>query len=113
MTGFACAWFFRHELFVSGRSLLVKGVLPLLGAVMLLTAFVRAVVDYAQPDYGTTSWTLPFPPHWQVGGVFLTGIGSLLLRLVLMIAYNVVAPDFFAGRVHRRETPTPEESRET
>jgi amino acid transporter len=41
MTGFACAWFFRHELFVSARSLLVKGVLPLVGAVMLLTAFVR------------------------------------------------------------------------
>jgi amino acid transporter len=85
MTGCTCAWFFRHELFVSARSLLVKGVLPLLGAVMLLTAFVRAVVDYAQPDYGTTSWTLPFPPHWQVGGVFLTGIGSLLLGLMLMI----------------------------
>jgi hypothetical protein len=48
-----------------------------------------------------------------VGGVFLTGIGSLLLGLVLMIAYNVAAPDFFAGRVLRRETPTPEESRES
>ena len=53
-----------------------------------LSAFVRAVLDYAKPDYGTTSWTLPFPPHWQLGGVFLTGIGSLVLGLVLMVVYN-------------------------
>ncbi len=112
MTGFACVWFFRHDLFGSSRALLTKGILPLVGGVMLVLAFVRAVLDYAKPDYGTTSWTLPFPPHWQVGGVFLTGIGSLVLGLGLMIAYNVVAPDFFAGRVLRRETPTPEESRE-
>jgi hypothetical protein len=53
------------------------------------------------------------PPHWRLGGVFLTGIGSLLLGLVLMVGYNLVAPDFFAGRVLRRETPIPEETRET
>ena len=48
MTGFACVWFFRHDLFRSSRALFVKGILPLLGGVMLLAAFVRAVLDYAQ-----------------------------------------------------------------
>ena len=43
MTGFACVWFFRHDLFRSGEGLLVKGVLPLLGGLILLAAFVRAV----------------------------------------------------------------------
>ena len=112
MTGFACVWFFRHELFRSGKDLLVKGILPLVGAVILLTAFVRAAIDYANPDYGTTSWTLPFPPHWHLGGVFLTGIGSLVVGLVLMLVYNAIAPDFFAGRVLRRDTPTPEVTKE-
>ncbi len=77
-----------------------------------MTAFVRAAVDYANPDYGTTSWTLPFPPHWHLGGVFLTGIGSLVLGLVLMLVYNTIAPDFVAGRVLRRDTPTPEVTKE-
>ena len=112
MTGFACVWFFRHELFRSGKDLLVKGILPLAGALILLTAFVRAAIDYASPDYGTTSWTLPFPPHWHLGGVFLTGIGSLVVGLVLMLVYNAIAPDFFAGRVLRRDTPTPEVTKE-
>jgi hypothetical protein len=33
----------------------MKGVLPFLGGVMLLTAFVVACYQYAQPDYGNTT----------------------------------------------------------
>ena len=112
MTGFACVWFFRHDLFRSARACSSRGSCRSWAASSSLLAFVRAAIDYAKPDYGTTSWTLPFPPHWQVGGVFLTGIGSLVVGLVLMLVYNAIAPDFFAGRVLRRDTPTPEESRE-
>jgi amino acid transporter len=31
LTGFACVWFFRRNLFTSARTLLVKGILPLVG----------------------------------------------------------------------------------
>jgi amino acid transporter len=40
LTGFACVWFYRHELGRDRRSLLMKGVLPFLGGLFLLTAIV-------------------------------------------------------------------------
>src|SRR5262249_42553203 len=64
LTGFACAWFYRRQLRDSGRDLMVKGVLPLLGGVMLLGAFVIACVQYAAPDYGYTK-------IFGIGGVFV------------------------------------------
>jgi len=38
LTGFACVWYYRKHL--QGRNLLTKGVLPGLGGLMLLAAFV-------------------------------------------------------------------------
>jgi hypothetical protein len=47
-------------------------------------------------DYGNTSFQ-------GVGGVFLLGIGSLVLGALLMIACEVGMPDFFRGRTARRD----------
>jgi hypothetical protein len=69
--------------------------MPGLGGVLLLYFFVNACVVYSAADYGSTSWTLPFPPHWQLGGVFVTGIGALLLGAVLMLVCRVFNPGFF------------------
>ncbi len=69
---------------------LMKGLWPFLGGVMLLTAFVIASYQYAQPDYGSTTL-------WGIGGVFVLGIGSLLLGVVLMFIWNAMAPAFFRG----------------
>src|SRR6202012_19493 len=43
LTGFACVWFFRHSLFGSVRDLVCKGLLPLLGGLTLLGAFVLSI----------------------------------------------------------------------
>ena len=45
LTGFACVWFYRRS--CTGRDLWTKGVLPGLGGLMLLAAFVLSSVDYA------------------------------------------------------------------
>jgi amino acid transporter len=105
LTGFACAWYFRRELGQDGRSLLLKGVLPALGGLILLAAFIKSVLDDWKIDTGYTSWTLPFPPHWQVGGIFVLAIGSLLLGVVAMLAWRAAAPAFFRGEVLTRNTP--------
>ncbi|MDI2130753.1 APC family permease [Yinghuangia seranimata] len=97
LTGFACAWYYRKVLRRSPRDMLTKGVMPLLGGLLLLYFFVDACVVYADPDYGSTFWTLPFPPHWELGGVFLTGIGGLLVGAVLMFGYRAIRPGFFRG----------------
>jgi amino acid transporter len=90
VTGFACVWFYRRSIAAGGRDLWMKGVLPFLGGLMLLAAFVVASYQYAQPDYGNTT-------IGGVGGVFVVGIGALALGGVLMAVYWRVAPAFFRG----------------
>jgi hypothetical protein len=52
----------------------------------------------------TTSWTLPFPPHWAIGGIFLTGVGSLVLGLVVMAVTWAFMPAFFRGETLPKRT---------
>lgn len=99
LTGFACVWYYRRVLTRSPRDLWTRGIMPGLGGVMLLYFFVNACIVYSAADYGSTSWTLPFPPHWQLGGVFVTGIGALLVGAILMLLYGAFRPAFF-----RKET---------
>lgn len=88
VTGFACAWYFRRQLRNSARDLLFKGVLPATGGLMMLAAFVRSAYDMADPDYGSTSLG-------GVGGVFLLGVGSLVLGGVVMLLVRARHPRFF------------------
>ena len=90
LTGFACAWFYRKTMWRKPRDVLMQGVLPLFGGVLLLVFFFIASKTYANPDYGYTSIA-------GVGGVFLIGIGSLLLGVVLMLVYQAIAPAYFRG----------------
>ena len=39
LTGFACVWFYRKTMWRKPRDVLMQGVLPLLGGVLLLAAF--------------------------------------------------------------------------
>jgi len=95
MTGFACVWFYRRQIAKGGRDFWMKGALPFLGGLLLLGAFVNASYLYAQPDYGNTT-------IFGIGGVFVVGIGALLLGGVLMLVYRWVAPPFFRGETLAR-----------
>jgi amino acid transporter len=95
MTGFACVWFYRRTIVRGGRDMWMKGVLPFLGGLMLLGAFVCASYQYAQPSYGKTTIL-------GIGGVFVIGIGALLFGGVLMLVYRLVAPAFFLGETLKR-----------
>ena len=90
LTGFACVWFYRKTLWRKPRDVVMQGLLPLLGGVLLLAFFFIAAKTYADPAYGYTSIA-------GVGGVFLIGIGSLLLGVVLMFVYQAIAPAYFRG----------------
>jgi amino acid transporter len=90
LTGFACVWFYRKTMWSRARDVLMQGVLPGLGAVLLLTFFIIACKTYADPEYGYTSVA-------GVGGVFLLGVGSLLLGVVLMVIYQAMRPAYFRG----------------
>ena len=99
ITGYACIWYFRKELFASAYNFVFKLLFPLLGAVMLTAAFVFSVVDMLDPDYG---YTILF----GVGGVFVVGVGSLAFGFVLMFAWFFFAGSkpFFQGKSLNRDT---------
>ena len=107
ITGFACVWFFRRELFVSAHNVFFKFLFPLLGALMLSAAFVFSAIDMFNPDYG---YTVLF----GVGGVFVVGIGSLAIGVVLMIVWSFFtrAKPFFRGESLNESTEVlvPEEA---
>lgn len=92
ITGFACVWYFRRTLFESAHNIFFRLVFPLLGALMLTAAFVFSAIDMFSTDYGDTVL-------FGIGGVFVIGIGSLAIGVVLMIAWSFFARSrpFFRG----------------
>ncbi|TRW79818.1 APC family permease [Mycolicibacterium sp. 018/SC-01/001] len=91
VTAFACVWYFRRTLFSSARNLFFRGVFPLLGGVAMTVAFVISAKDMIAPDYGYTA----FGP---IGGVFVLGIGMLVLGIPLMLAcFAFGTKRFFRG----------------
>jgi amino acid transporter len=107
MTGFAAPVFYRHTLTQSLRSFMTRGVIPLLGGLILLGAFLQAAYYYwlvGPKADSITSWAMPFPPHWAVGGIFLTGIGALALGVVAMVITWIAMPAFFRGETLPKRT---------
>lgn len=80
ITGFACAWYFRHSLRSSVRNLVFRGVLPLLGALLMTAAFVLSAIAMFDPGYGETVIA-------GIGGTFVVGVGALLLGVALTALY--------------------------
>jgi amino acid transporter len=115
LTGFACVWFFRRDLRTSARALLVKGILPGIGGLALLAAFVLSIKSYWPAASSYSSFG-------GVGGVFLIGAGSLIVGVILMVVTRLAMPAFFttgtlapireaqAGDAPALAAPAPEEA---
>jgi hypothetical protein len=104
ITAFAAAWYFRHEAFNNVRDFFVLLFFPLIGGIILAAVFVKSAIDMLDPDYGYTTLL-------GIGGVFVMGIGSLLIGVVFMVLWNLRAPAFFRGETLHHDTPVlvPEE----
>ncbi|MFE0103349.1 APC family permease [Streptomyces sp. NPDC059009] len=99
LTAFACAWYFRRELFVSVRDFTFKGLFPVLGGTLLTAVFAKTLYDMWDPAYGSGSAV------FGVGSVFVIGVGLLLLGVLIMLAMGRRSPAFFRGEVLTKETP--------
>lgn len=99
MTGYACVWYFRRELTSSAKNLVTRGILPLLGALMLTYAFIQSAIDMYDPEYGNTVLL-------GIGGTFVVGIGALAVGVVLMLIWFAFpgAKPFFRGESLNRDT---------
>ena len=93
LTGYACTIYYRHELLRSAKNFFMIGVLPLAGGVILTWAFVRSVIDLADPANSYTG------AEWFGMGVPLAlSIGFAVLGLVIMLVLWWRSPEFFRRR---------------
>ncbi len=107
ITAYACVWYFRGDIRRGGKALWTKGILPLLGALILTFAFFKSAIDMLSSDYGYLGgWTVP-GTSWEIGSVFLFGMGSILAGLPIMwlISHRSEQEPFFAGETLHRDTP--------
>jgi amino acid transporter len=91
ITAYACVWYFRRTLTSSVRNLFMRGIFPLLGGLSMTWAFVQSAVDMIKPDYGLTA-------YGPIGGVFVLGVGMLVLGIPLMLLCFVGNKAFFQGK---------------
>src|SRR5699024_5949264 len=92
ITSFACIWYFRKNLFDSGRNCIMRCLLPLIGGIMMTIVLVLSFVVMLGPDYGETT-------IWGVSGTFVMGVGALALGVVVMYIWSKFprAKEYFAG----------------
>jgi amino acid transporter len=96
LLGLAALWAFRHEMLRSSGDFMTKFLAPVVGTAILGWALIRNGKDTAADDYGLTTL-------FGMGGVFVIGVVTLLVGLVIMLVWNARSPAFFRG-----ETFTPE-----
>ena len=91
-TGLAATVYYRKELFKSVKNFLLIGVAPTLGAILFALILIKVIYDdYPYNNGNGASYT----GIHGVGGVFLMGVGTIVLGVILMIVMWVWKPEFF------------------
>ncbi|MEO6115051.1 MAG: APC family permease [Pseudolysinimonas sp.] len=101
LTGFACVWFYRKTMFSSFRNIVMRGIFPLAGGLMLAAAFVYGLISYAAPDWEVDSHGKNIT-IFGIGADAVVGVGGILVGFVLMGIWWIIKPDFFRGRTLTR-----------
>jgi len=107
LTGFASFWYYRKTLLSSARNFWMRGVIPLLGG--LIMYFLGGWSLWEDYDVATeNSYTMFTVPglHWQIGGVFVIVFLTSLVGFVIWLILRFTQPAYFLGRTLTRSTPT-------
>ena len=91
VTAIAAIVYFAPDMRRDPGRLIVAGILPGLGALMMVIAFVVSAIQMAAPDYVGASIL-------GIGTVFWIGVGALVLGLIVTFALRPHFKDFFGGR---------------
>jgi hypothetical protein len=87
----------------SFRNVIMRGLFPLLGGLMLTAAFVYGLQQYATADWLTDD-NGDNVTIFGIGAVAVVGIGALVLGVIVMLIWWVINPNFFRGRTLPRQT---------
>ncbi|WP_431277017.1 APC family permease [Leifsonia poae] len=103
LTGFACVWFYRKTLFSSFRHVIMRGLFPLVGGLMLTAIFIYGLISFAAPDWlvdddGKNVTIL------GIGAEAVVGVGGLVIGAVLMLIWWWRRPDYFRGQTLPRRS---------
>ncbi|WP_084264038.1 APC family permease [Rubrobacter radiotolerans] len=93
LTGFACAIYYRRELFKSVKNLLFIGVAPVLGASLLAYLFFVSIVDLSDPGASYTGSSI-----FGLGLPLVIGLGFLFIGVIFMVVWRLTGHDDFFGR---------------
>ena len=108
LTALSCVWYYRKTLTSSTRNLVMRGILPGLGWLIMWGA--GGYTLWQTWDVGTaysyTSLTLPFYPNWHVGGSFVIAFLAALAGVLVFIYMRLTAPAYFKKETLTRSTPT-------
>ncbi|WGM20316.1 APC family permease [Paenarthrobacter sp. OM7] len=89
-TALASVVYFAPLMRTSISALILKGILPGLGALLMIGAFAYSAVDMLSPEYAGLSWL-------GIGSVFWIGIGALSLGLIVTALLRTRLRRFFSG----------------
>ncbi len=100
LTGFACAWYYRRELFTSVRRFFYVGLGPLLGGLLLLGVFIKAFIYYGHQvnNYSKDILGLGLPD--------VIAIAFAIIGIVLGIVFHFTLPGFYQGRKQEVADPS-------
>jgi len=104
LTAFSCAWYYRSTLTSSARNLWLRGILPLLGGVIMYAAGLYSLQSDWVASNSYTSWTVP-GLQWHIGGIFVIAALAALAGLASFLYMRVTAPAFFRRQTLTRSTP--------
>src|SRR5262249_5107472 len=91
-TGFACAWYYRRELFDSARKFILVGLAPLLGGVIMFAIGGYAIYFYGKAANSEGKIYLHLTLPLWFGGV------GMILGIVLMLVSRAYFKPFFARK---------------
>jgi amino acid transporter len=105
LTGFACFWYYRKTLTESARNLWMRGILPLLGGIIMYGAGIYSLQYDWVASNSYTTWMVP-GLHWEIGGSFIIALLSALAGVLVWVYMRVTAPAYFRKQTLTRATPT-------
>ncbi len=104
LTAFSCAWYYRSTLANSARDLWMRGILPVLGGLIMYAAGIYSLQSDWVASNSYTSWTVPVL-QWHIGGIFIIAALAALAGTASFVYVRVTAPAFFRRQTLTRATP--------